>query len=140
MKNHDDEKPGCCGGETDESCCAPEACACEAEGEANDEACCGDCACGEGAWEPCPVCGAEGECPHYNNAGEPVATEEQMIECGIGEQHRSLFISLGFSLHDIARIAKIKFQEDGTMIMDRSVAHDDPRAVDVMMALSRGVK
>lgn len=114
-------------------CCGDSACACESE-EAHE--CCGQCG---AEWEPCPQCGAEGECEHYNAVGEPVTTDAEMIECGIDDPNRALFLSVGFSLGDIERISRIRFNDDGTAEVDPEVAANDPRVVDVLHLLAHAL-
>jgi hypothetical protein len=131
---HPDQPTDCCDPESD--CCGDAACACEAEGGGDAHECCGQCG---AEWEPCPQCGAEGECEHYNAVGEPVTTDAEMIECGVDDQNRALFLSVGFSLADIERISRIRFNDDGTAEVDPEVAADDPRVVDVLHLLAHAL-
>lgn len=128
---HEMEKSagGCRGGQAEGGC------ACEGEQESAGNCCGGGGCCDSAAWEACPQCGSEEQCDHFNSAGEPVATEEQMVEFEIGAEHRSVFLDLKLSLDDIGRLSQIHFEGE-TMRVEREIAAQDPRITEVMMLLS----
>ena len=71
---------------------------------------------------PCPSCGEQFGCDHFNCAGEPLLSDEETIHA-VPEQWQRFARAVGVSREDITRLAQIE-EQDGLCRIKAGVTTD----------------
>lgn len=82
---------------------------------------------------PCPSCGEQFGCDHFNCAGEPLLSDEETLHA-VPEQWQRFARAVGVSREDIDRLARMELHEERYRI--REGAPSDMRTQELMLLLN----
>ena len=82
---------------------------------------------------PCPSCGEQFGCDHFNCAGEPLLSDDETIHAA-PEQWQRFARTVGVSTQDLDRLKKLELHEDRYRIIEGS--ETDMRTQELLLLLN----
>jgi hypothetical protein len=84
--------------------------------------------------KPCPECAEQFGCEHYNCAGEPLLSDEQ-IESVVPREWTDFAKEFGLSRHDLQRLESIE-RHEGEYRLNAGVTDPDMRLLELVLLLN----